>query len=74
MRGLERLRHWHRNARYFKLCRLCHSHRHRLHKAEQLGNLIILGSVSVGIHGIEAAMSGCVAFLMIVLIVAGEDA
>ena len=53
---------------------LCKNHHKLIHRAEQIGNLFVLSSVSVGIHELEAAASGCVALIIMVILVIGDDA
>ena len=52
---------------------LCKAHHTLFHRAEQIGNIFILASVSVGIHELEAAASGCVALILVIIVTIGDD-
>ena len=56
-----------------KLIALCKAHHMLFHRAEQLGNILVLASVSVGIHELEAAASGCVALILVIIVTVSDD-
>ena len=56
-----------------KLMALCKRHHALFHRAEQIGNILVLASVSVGIHELEAAASGCVALILVIIVTVGDD-
>lgn len=57
-------------AKWTTLCRAYHT---LFHRAEQIGNILVLASVSVGIHELEAAASGCVALILVIIVTIGDD-
>jgi hypothetical protein len=60
-------------ARYCHWKHFCHEHHRAFHRAEQIGNLIIMGSIVGGVHEIEIYASGYVAVVLVVMITIADD-